>query len=141
MKKHIFVTLFLFVLIALLTAQCGGGAAPAQKPAEKPAQQEAAPTSAPAKQGAVPTSAPANQEVVPTSAPAKQEAAVGGSLDGKALLEERCTKCHNLDRVSSKTKTADEWKGTVGRMVGKGANLSEAEQTAVIDYLAKTYGK
>jgi hypothetical protein len=35
----------------------------------------------------------------------------------------------------------EEWKATVERMVGKGANLSLAEQEAVIRYLADTYPK
>jgi len=61
--------------------------------------------------------------------------------DGAALLQERCTKCHSLDRVEAAKKTADEWKATVERMVGKGAQLSAAEQEALIQYLSETYPK
>jgi hypothetical protein len=57
------------------------------------------------------------------------------------LLEERCTKCHDLGRVEQAKKTEEEWKATVERMVGKGAQLSQAEQTLVIQYLAETYPK
>jgi hypothetical protein len=63
------------------------------------------------------------------------------ALDGKALTEGRCTKCHDLKRVESATKTRDEWKANVERMVDLGAELDEAEQQAVIDYLAETYPK
>jgi hypothetical protein len=62
-----------------------------------------------------------------------------GTLDGKALVEERCTKCHGLDRVTSAHKTKEEWKATVERMVGKGADLNTQEQEVVIEYLTATY--
>jgi cytochrome c5 len=63
------------------------------------------------------------------------------TLDGKALVEERCTKCHDLETVTGTSKTKEEWKTTVERMVSKGADLSTEEQTAVIEYLAETYSK
>jgi cytochrome c5 len=59
--------------------------------------------------------------------------------DGEALLNDRCTKCHSLDRVTSAKKSAADWETTVARMVGKGAKLTSEEQKAVVDYLAKTY--
>jgi cytochrome c5 len=61
------------------------------------------------------------------------------ALDGKALVEERCTQCHGLDRVTGASKTEEEWKTTVERMVGKGADLDAQEQEAVIEYLSATY--
>ena len=61
--------------------------------------------------------------------------------DGKALVEERCTKCHNLERVEQAKKTEEEWKANVERMVGKGAELNQAEQELVIRYLADAYPK
>jgi cytochrome c5 len=61
------------------------------------------------------------------------------TLDGKSLVESKCTVCHNLDRVQSAHKDANGWKTTVERMVGKGAQLTAEEQSAIIDYLAKTY--
>ena len=60
--------------------------------------------------------------------------------DGVSLLETRCTDCHSLDRVKQAKMTHDQWAQTVTRMVGKGAHLSAAEQSTVIDYLNKTYG-
>ena len=59
--------------------------------------------------------------------------------DGQKLLNERCTVCHNLNRVTSAHKTADQWTTTVERMVGKGAQLDAQEQQTLIDYLAQTY--
>jgi mono/diheme cytochrome c family protein len=73
------------------------------------------------------------------SGAAKQEPAASSTLDGEALVEERCSTCHGLDRVTSASKTRDEWQANVERMVNNGAELNEAEQEAVIDYLAEAY--
>jgi cytochrome c5 len=110
--KQRFVLLIL-VIASLIAVQCGGS---------PPATEAPAPTKAP------PTEAPATEEV-PTM------------LDGKSLLEERCTRCHDLGGVERAKKTEEEWKATVERMVGKGAMLSQAEQELVIQYLAETYPK
>jgi cytochrome c5 len=64
--------------------------------------------------------------------------ATGG--DGQALLNERCTICHNLNRVTTLRNTADQWNKIVSRMVQNGAQLTPAEQTILVNYLAKTYG-
>jgi hypothetical protein len=63
----------------------------------------------------------------------------GTQLDGKALVEERCTQCHNLQRVEAAGKSADAWASTVERMIGHGAKLNDAEKAAVIDYLTQAY--
>ena len=75
----------------------------------------------------------------PSSTPAASDTTSNTSLDGKALVETRCSVCHGIDRVTSKTKTETEWTATVERMIGHGAVLSDAEKAAVIAYLAATY--
>lgn len=75
----------------------------------------------------------AKQEAAPAAAPS--------ALDGEALVQERCTQCHDLGRVESATKTRDEWKANVERMVALGAQLDEAEQEAAIGYLAEAHPK
>jgi hypothetical protein len=60
--------------------------------------------------------------------------------DGATLLEARCSTCHSADRAKQVTKTRDGWDQTVTRMIDKGAQLTEAEKTALVDYLAGTYG-
>lgn len=62
------------------------------------------------------------------------------NVDAKALVEDRCTKCHGLSNVTNATKTQEQWSSTVERMVQKGATLNGDEQAAVIAYLAETYG-
>jgi cytochrome c5 len=79
-----------------------------------------------------------DETAVPTT---EQEEAAPAALDGKALLQERCTQCHDLGRVERAKKTGEEWKATVERMVAKGTQLSQAEQELVVQYLAETYPK
>jgi len=61
------------------------------------------------------------------------------ALDGATLLEKRCSVCHSADRPRQAKKTREQWEQTVTRMIGKGAQLTEAEKTVLVDYLAKTY--
>jgi mono/diheme cytochrome c family protein len=75
-----------------------------------------------------------------TQAPTTSGAGTTAAADGAALLQARCTVCHNLDRVQSKHEAQDWWAGTVARMVGKGAQLSEAEKATLVAYLAATFG-
>jgi mono/diheme cytochrome c family protein len=63
------------------------------------------------------------------------------ALDGATLVQERCSKCHTLDRIINARGTATEWGAVVQNMVARGAQLSPEEQTTVINYLATTYGK
>ncbi|MCX7838089.1 MAG: hypothetical protein N2559_01335 [Anaerolineae bacterium] len=56
-------------------------------------------------------------------------------------MQERCSGCHGIDRVTSARKTRAEWAETVARMVSKGARLNATEQNIVIEYLSKTYGR
>jgi cytochrome c5 len=121
---------------------CGGPEAteppaevqPTALPTEVPQGEEptAPPTGVP--QGEEPTAPPTE---VPQEEPPTEPSPAG---DGAALLEERCTVCHGLDRTTSARKTREEWEQTVVRMVGKGAELNEEEQEILIAYLTETYG-
>ena len=59
----------------------------------------------------------------------------------EALLNERCTKCHNLDRVKEARKSQNEWQATVQLMVGKGAVLTPIEVNTLVKYLRETFKK
>ena len=86
--------------------------------------------------GVLAACAPAAPQAQPTS-----PAGSAPGLDGAALVNSRCTACHNQDRIKQAKKTPDQWKATVTRMVvTNGAKLNADEQAAVIAYLAKTYG-
>ena len=47
--------------------------------------------------------------------------------------------CHSVARIQTKKADEDEWSVIVDRMKGKGAELSDEETRALVEYLAKTY--
>ena len=59
---------------------------------------------------------------------------------GKALVASACTVCHQIEVVTAQRHTAAEWGDVVGKMVDRGATLTDAEQDQVQDYLAKNFG-
>jgi cytochrome c5 len=60
---------------------------------------------------------------------------------GKELVMKVCTVCHELTRITSKQKTKDEWNNTVDQMAARGARASDEEFEAIVNYLAKYFGK
>jgi mono/diheme cytochrome c family protein len=62
-----------------------------------------------------------------------------GGTDGQSLMQDRCSVCHSVDRITSAHKTLDQWTTTVDRMINHGAQLNATEQQTLIDYLAATY--
>ena len=53
------------------------------------------------------------------------------------LMQRRCSKCHNLDRVVGARKDAQGWIATVSRMRAMaGAGISDADALTIISYLA-----
>ena len=73
----------------------------------------------------------------PTSSPVS--ATSSSNIDAQVLMSQQCSRCHSLSRVTSKTKTAAEWKITVDRMIQHGAKLTPDQEQALIDYLAQNY--
>lgn len=71
----------------------------------------------------------------PQGAAAKTEVA-------RALVDQRCGRCHNLDRVYKTVQTAGQWRETVMRMAdyaaGSAGALPPREAQQIIDYLAAT---
>jgi hypothetical protein len=60
-------------------------------------------------------------------------------LDGQALLQQRCTVCHDISGISRMHGTSSQWAGLVNQMVRRGAQLNAQEKQTLIDYLAQTY--
>ena len=58
----------------------------------------------------------------------------------KALVVRACTACHQAPQIVAKRLSADEWDAMLGKMVDRGATLTEDEQDQVYDYLVKYFG-
>ena len=68
----------------------------------------------------------------------KPTEALGGRLpeaEGKAILERRCQRCHDL-AVATKKPASDNWQTVVGRMmIAYGVAVTPTDQQKLIDYL------
>jgi glyoxylase-like metal-dependent hydrolase (beta-lactamase superfamily II) len=69
-----------------------------------------------------------------------QPAAAGADGRAQELLQSVCVACHNLNRVQTKNLVESDWRLIVDRMKDRGAELSDEDVSALISYLAKTYG-
>ena len=57
----------------------------------------------------------------------------------KALVEKTCgTGCHSVEVVTSQRMSEKDWNAIVQSMVARGAQASDAQVKAIVDYLAKT---
>lgn len=60
---------------------------------------------------------------------------------GKEVLQRMCTNCHGLDQVTSARYSKKYWGSVVDDMVSRGAEGSDDDVNAVINYLARNFGK
>jgi ferredoxin-NADP reductase len=60
----------------------------------------------------------------------------------RALVDQRCARCHSLDRVYKTVQTPEKWRETVNRMVqyasGSAGALQPGEDAEIISYLSVT---
>ncbi len=66
--------------------------------------------------------------------------------DGKALVAEKCTSCHDLRRTVVKRSNRDHWAHTVARMRTRMSvlsipDLSEQETAKIVDYLVANFNE
>ena len=73
------------------------------------------------------------EEPAPEPEPTPGEAT---GLDGGALLQEKCTVCHDLERVTAEDNDAVGWAAVIDEMIAKGAQVSEDEAAAIAEYLS-----
>jgi cytochrome c5 len=124
MRQILLPVLFILIVIVIGVA-CGGPAAAPTATSVPPAKPTTPPAPAPSATSAPPAAKP-------TNTPAQ-------ALDGKALMNERCTVCHTTERIQAAKKSKADWQATVARMKANGAKLNDAETAALVDFLAATY--
>ena len=62
---------------------------------------------------------------------------------GKAILENYCTTCHDLERVKAKHFDKESWQGLIESMRDKRGgpkDLTDEEIQVLADYLTKNFG-
>ena len=60
---------------------------------------------------------------------------------GKDLDNRVCTQCHGLEQVVVLKQSKAEWNALVDTMIQYGATAKDEEFDAIVDYLAKNFGK
>ena len=65
---------------------------------------------------------------------------VSAAVDGESVVSGKCTACHSAERIRESVMTEAEWTDLVDKEIDRGAQLSRAERTAVIDWLTENYG-
>lgn len=95
----------------------------------------------PALAGCAPSEpSPEEQETPGVTEPAAPDADGAGEIPAadteRALVESRCSQCHNLDRVWAAQMDAERWESTVRRMEANGLQLTDDERQRIVEYLA-----
>lgn len=76
-----------------------------------------------------------------------QQAKADESTDAKTVFEKKCTACHSLSRITSRTNTAEKWAKVVAKMKRRAEKkdesirISDEEAKTITDYLAEKHGK
>ena len=84
--------------------------------------------------------APLKEEVATEIPEVVEPTAPPPSIDSEALLQQRCSSCHNLNRVTNKSWSQQQWEQNVSDMIRRGARLNTEEKDALVKYLAENYG-
>ncbi|HEV3198801.1 MAG TPA: helix-hairpin-helix domain-containing protein [Bryobacteraceae bacterium] len=60
---------------------------------------------------------------------------------GKELVEQACGACHGLEVIPPQRATRKGWSSIVDNMIERGATATPDEVNAIVEYLAKNFGK
>jgi len=62
-------------------------------------------------------------------------------VDGKATFEQKCLKCHKIDKFKKNRTDRKGWELTLRRMERNSCILTDEEANAVATYLSKEFGE
>lgn len=55
-------------------------------------------------------------------------------------IKATCTQCHDTGRISEQHLTRPQWSGELKKMEGLGAEIPDADRSAILDYLTRNFG-
>jgi quinoprotein glucose dehydrogenase len=82
------------------------------------------------------TIAPGGQPAAPAAA---ARASGSRAEEGKALVEMACTMCHGIGTVTETGRDRDGWAYVINEMMGLGAEISDDQAEAIVDYLSRDF--
>ena len=59
---------------------------------------------------------------------------------GRELVEDVCTYCHSLSRLSGHELSREEWRDLTKGMIFEGAPVTDEEFSLILDYLSRNFG-
>jgi quinoprotein glucose dehydrogenase len=71
--------------------------------------------------------------------PADSSAAYPRAEEGKALAQKACTMCHGIATATAQGRASDAWKLVVNEMIGLGAEVTDDQAQAIVDYLSRDF--
>jgi cytochrome c5 len=60
---------------------------------------------------------------------------------GADLVQTKCTLCHDIGNITRVRQSREEWEDTLKVMIRRGAPISPEEETVILEYLTRHYGK
>ena len=79
--------------------------------------------------------------LIPHLSAGQQQAEKLMDAPGADLVRSKCTLCHDLGNITRIRQTREEWEDTLKTMIRRGAPITPADETIIVDYLTKYYGK
>lgn len=105
------------------------------------AQSTSSPSAPPPSAGPQAT-APAGPPAGPAATASQGPAAGSAASDKNAAIYTRtCSLCHDAQRILSNRRTRDQWSEVIDKMVERGAQGSDDDFNAVLEYLVSHYGR
>jgi len=59
---------------------------------------------------------------------------------GEQIMNSSCLACHDLRPIQVTALDAEGWKGVVGAMIDRGAQVNDPDVPVLVEYLARIYG-
>jgi glucose dehydrogenase len=82
----------------------------------------------------------ATATATPPAVPAAAARAPGSRAEeGKALVQMACTMCHGIGTITETGRDRDGWVYVVNEMLGYGAEISDDQAEAIVDYLSRDF--
>jgi hypothetical protein len=60
--------------------------------------------------------------------------------EGRDLVVEKCSVCHDLERIPARRRDRPGWEDLVDNMKSRGADITAEQRQTIVDYLTAHYG-
>ena len=61
--------------------------------------------------------------------------------EGRQVFMGKCGQCHNLEYAAANRHTRGQWGGIIRQMIETGADVTDEDRAAIVEYLTKNFGK